>query len=511
MLLQSLRKNRSAREASKQSMHNQTGTISAREIGRAAWQLVVLLVGAAAIAQAAPDDWSRFRGPNGSGVAETKRLPAEIGPEKNVEWKTPLPAGHSSPILSGNRIFLTAADGEELLTISLDRKTGKILWQREAPRQRSEKLHPRNNPASPSPAVDGKRVFVFFPDFGLLAYDFAGKELWRLPLGPFNNIYGMGASPIVIGDRVILVCDQSTNSFILAVGASDGRVQWKVDRAEAKSGHSTPIVYRPAGGGTQLLAPGSFLLTAYDVASGKKLWWVSGLSFEMKSTPVMDGETIYVNGYGSPENDPGSQVQVPAFETVLGRYDADKDQKLARSEVASDERLKSFFPFIDLAGDGVLDAGDWTYYGAAMATTNGMLAIRLGGSGDMSKSNLRWRYHRAVPQLPSPLLYEGVLYMVNDGGIVTSLRPRSGEVIAQGRLQGAVDNFYASPVAGDGKIYFVSLSGKVAVLKPGGSLDVIALGDLDDLCYATPAIADGHIYIRTRGALYSFSESGAVK
>ncbi len=449
-------------------------------------------------------DWSRFRGPNGAGVAETKGLPTEVGPAKNVVWKTPLPTGYSSPILSGNRIFLTALDGEKLFTVCLDRITGKILWKAEAPRPRQEKIDRRNNAASPSPAVDGRSVFVFFPDYGLLAYDFNGKELWRAPIGPFNNIYGMGASPVLADDLVILVCDQSTHSFIAAFSKANGKVRWKQDRPEAKSGHSTPILYVPKGGKKQLLVPGSFLLTAYEAETGKKLWWVNGLSFEMKSTPVMDGSAVYVNGYGSPENQPESLVPVPDFADALVKFDADRNKRISKAECESDARVKSSFDFVDLDSDGNLDENEWNYYQAAMASVNGILAIQPGGSGDMSKTNIRWQYHRAVPQLPSPLLYQGVLYMVNDGGIVTSFRPATGEVIAQGRLKGAIDKYYASPVAGDGKIYMVSESGKVAVLKTDGSLDPVAVSDLDDMVYATPAIADGRIYIRTRSALYAF-------
>ena len=141
-----------------------------------------------------------------------------------------------------------------------------------------------------------------------------------------------------------------------------------------------------------------------------------------------------------------------------------------------------------------------------MASLNGMVAIRLGGSGDMTDENIVWRYHRAVPQLPSPLLFQNVLYMINDGGIATSFRPATGEVIARGRIKGAVDHYYTSPVAADGKIFFVSESGKVAVVRPGGSFDVLAVNDLGSPTYATPAIADGRIYIRTVDVLWAFVE-----
>jgi outer membrane protein assembly factor BamB len=475
-----------------------------RRQGRAiAGVTVVLGLTVGARAQEGQEAWSRFRGPNGSGLSVGAGLPLEFGPDKNLRWKTDLPPGHSSPVLAGDRIFLTGFRDEKLLTLCLSQREGKLLWQREVSRERSEPRDKRNNSASPTPVSDGEAVYVFFPEFGLLAYDLEGRERWRLPLGPFNNVYGMGASPILALDQVVLVCDQSTGSFILAVGKHDGRLRWKTERPEATSGHSTPVLYQPGDGSLQVVVPGSFFLTAYDAKTGEKIWWVGGLSFEMKSTPVVAEGVFYIPGFGFPENQPGSQLAVPAFAEALKGEDRDGDGRLQKSELA-DERTRSRFHFMDLDGNGALEASEWAYYRAAMASENGLLAIRGGGRGDQSDSGVLWRYHKAVPQLPSPLLFQGVLYMVNDGGIVTSLDPASGKVIEQGRLQGAIDRYYASPVAADGKIFMVSETGKVAVLKPGGSLGVLVVNDLGELCYATPALAQGRIYIRTLGALYCF-------
>src|SRR5215813_4802133 len=140
-------------------------------------------------------DWPRFRGPNGSGVADASVAPGEFA--NSVVWKVPLPPGHSSPILSRTRVFLTALDGGKLYTYSIDRASGEIVWRRECPRSRVEPLDKRNSAASPSPAVDGSNVFVFFGDYGLISYTHDGQERWRTPLGPFQNVYGMGASPIL--------------------------------------------------------------------------------------------------------------------------------------------------------------------------------------------------------------------------------------------------------------------------------------------------------------------------
>jgi hypothetical protein len=163
-------------------------------------RLVVALVAAGVLSAAVPaaqnsaaTEWSRFRGPNGSGHAVGTEFPTEFNKTTNMVWRLALPPGHSSPIVWKDRIYLTAFRGEALFTIAIDRASGKLLWERQAPETKTRILDKRNNPASPSPAVEDDRVYVFFPDYGLLAYDAAGKELWQMRLGPFDNIYGMGA------------------------------------------------------------------------------------------------------------------------------------------------------------------------------------------------------------------------------------------------------------------------------------------------------------------------------
>jgi outer membrane protein assembly factor BamB len=461
------------------------------------------------ISAAPAGEWARFRGPNGSGLSEATRVPTEFGPDKNLLWRLPLPQGHSSPILFGNRIYLTAMRADEtLVTMAIDRSAGKILWEREAPKVPTRVVDKRNNPASPSPAVEENGVYVFFPDYGMVAYDAAGKQLWSMPLGPFNNIYGMGASPVIVGDNVVLACDQSLGSYVMAVNKRTGKVVWKVERPEAKSGHSTPILWRGPDGRDQILLPGSFLLTSYDAATGKKLWWVGGLSFEMKSTPVIGGErndTIYVNGYGAPVNDPGNKVTVPTADDVWPTADADKNGVLSKAEFPKFTQA-FWFEVADLDTNGSLNKDEWAYYRAALDSENGMLAIRLGGSGDMTDKAIRWKYQRSVPQLPSPLVHQGVLYMVNDNGIVTTLHPETGAVIKQGRLTGAPGAVFASPIAADGHVYFSTEAGAIVIVSPGGELNVKQVNNLGEEVYATPAVADGRLYVRTTQALYAFGQ-----
>jgi hypothetical protein len=465
-----------------------------------------MLVGLASVVALGAEpatEWSRFRGPNGSGISSASKIPTEFGPGRNQLWRLPLPQGHSSPILFGDRIYLTGFRGDTLVTMAIDRMQGKVIWEKAAPPVKTRIIDKRNNAASPSPAVEDDGVYVFFPDYGLVAYDAKGAELWTMPLGPFNNIYGMGASPIIVGDLLVLSCDQSLGSYVMALEKRTGKVRWKVDRPEARSGHSTPILWRGPDGKDQILLPGSFFLTAYDPPTGKKLWWVGGLSFEMKSTPVIGGDTIYVNGYGAPVNDPGNKVSVPSADDVWKTADADGNGALSKTEFPKFTPA-FWFDVADLDTNGALSKDEWSYYRAALDSENGMLAIKLGGSGDMSSTAMRWKYQRTVPQLPSPLLYGGVLYMINDNGIVTVLNPDTGAMIKQGRLAGAPGPHFSSPVAADGYVFFTSEAGAVVVVKPGEDLTPVAVNDLGEDAYATPAFADGRIYVRTVAALYAF-------
>jgi outer membrane protein assembly factor BamB len=454
--------------------------------------------------------WTRFRGPNGTGISDAKGLPREFGPEKNVIWKAPLPPGHSSPVLTRTHVFVTAFEGEKLFVIALDRASGRTVWRREVPRVNKGRLDGPNNPASPSPVTDGDRVFAFFQDFGLIAFTSGGRELWRLPLGPFNIFYGFGASPVLVDGTVILPVDQDSGSYLLGVDGRSGKVRYKVDRPGVISGYSTPTVYEPQGGPKQVIIPESFQLSSYSVADGRRVWWVRGLACEMKSVVSLDSNTLYVNGWGFPQNQPGTQVPTVPFDEGLKRYDRNGDGRVGKEEISGtgpmDKMLSPKYGFaaFDLDRNDALDAKEWDVFRSMLASENGLLAITLGGAGDMTASAIRWKYQRPVPQVPSTLLYGGSLFMVNDSGILISFDPATGDVIKQGRLKGAIDKYFASPVGADGKVYLASQDGTVSVVEAKGQWEIVSVNALGDEVFATPAIADGRIYVRTKTALYAF-------
>lgn len=462
-----------------------------------AWLSLLLAVRLAAA------DWPQFRGPNATGVSDETNLPVQFGPENNVVWKTPLPPGHSSPSVAGDKIFLTAFEGEKLFTFGLDRATGRVLWRREAPRHRKQELHDNNSPASATPATDGKNAYAFFADFGLLAYGPDGNELWRLPLGPFNNPFGHGASPILAGDLVLQVCDQDANSFLIAIEKNSGRVRWRAERPHAQRGYATPVLYRPPGGGTQVLVIGSYQLNAYRLDTGKPVWWVRGLPWQIKPTPVVTDQAIYFVTY-SGESDPGQQEIVPPFREALAKLDTNKDGRLSKDEIVDPRAKNRFDEYLDLDDSGYLEERDWQQFRERRAGENSLRAYRLGGEGDVTERNFLWKNSRSLPNVPSPLFYRGVLYTLKEGGILTSFDVKTGEILKQERLKGAPGAYYSSPIGADGKIYAISEEGKAAVIGAGAQWELLAVNNLRDGCKATPAVAGGRLYVRTYSALYCF-------
>jgi outer membrane protein assembly factor BamB len=449
--------------------------------------------------------WQRFRGPNGTGISDSTGLPLEFGPGRNLVWRTPLPPGHSSPVVGNRLVFVTAFEGDKLFVIAVNRKDGGIAWQREVPRTRADRIQKPNNAASPTPVTDGGNVYAFFQDFGLISFDEKGRERWRLTLGPFNVYYGFGASPILVDDRIILACDQDATSYLIAVNRNTGRVLWRVDRPGVISGYSTPVVWQPKGGARQIVIPESFQLSSYSLDDGRRVWHVNGLACEMKATPSLSGDMLFINGWGWPENQPGRQIYLTPFEEALTKHDTDRDGKISRDEMPH-ERLKHeiYFKSFDTDQDGGLNQKEWDLCRAMMAAENGLLAIALGGVGDTTSTAIRWRYQKPVPQVPSTLVSGGVLFMVNDSGILISFDPATGDLIKQGRLKGAIDKYFASPVGAEGRVYLISQDGTVTVVKAVGDWEVLAVNALDEEVFATPAIAGGRLYIRTTSALHCY-------
>lgn len=462
---------------------------------------VLLLCVWAASLPAAAAEWNQFRGPASSGLADEKAdPPVEFGPERNVLWKAALPPGKSSPVFAGQRIFVTAHDGDQLHTIALDRRTGKELWRQTVQRPRKEARHKLNDPAAPTPVTDGRNVYAFFADYGLATYTVSGKPLWQKPMGPFVSLQGVAASPLLIGERLFVVCDQTRDSFIEAVDTRSGKTLWRQERPPAPAGvYASPNVF-VRNGQPELIVPGVFDLIAYQPATGEKLWWVNGLPGQPKSSAFAIGDTVYCSAKGGAENN----VTVVPYAEAKSGYDKNQDGRLTSDEMPA-QLLKALFRHLDATGDGSLDEAEWGRVREFFAAKSMAAAIRPAGHGDLSSQAVLWRHERNIPDVPTALVYRGVMYLVQSGGILTALDAATGALRKQGRVPQALGDYYSSPIAAAGRVYVTSQAGRVTVVKAGAEWDVLATNDLGEECYATPAALGKVLYVRTSTALYAFS------
>ncbi|MEX2264055.1 MAG: PQQ-binding-like beta-propeller repeat protein [Bryobacteraceae bacterium] len=430
---------------------------------RASWIALLATVVLSRFAGAAENGgkvwWPQFRGPNSSGVGEG-RPPVHFGPNQKVLWKIAVGSGLSSPSVWAGRIFLTEFDrtNKQLATVCIDRRTGKVLWRRTVAAGEIEKVHEIGSPATPTPATDGERVYVYFGSYGLVCYDLDGNQQWekRLPLP--ENPYGAVASPIVAGELVVLN-HQGKDSYLLGVNRRDGRTIWKTDRSSFQYGWSTPVHWRHGGIDEIVVLGGDFKpnqrLMAYNLADGAERWWVGGLPPCGKSTPVIGGGLLFL---AAPDI-----ILEPAAE----RRNPDRAAQFYANNAAR------------------------------------VLAVRPGTRGDVSQTNIAWSESRGVPGVPSPLYYNGRLYSFRNGGIVFCRVAKTGKLVYSGRLE-ALGEYYSSPVAADHKVYIASAEGVVVVLDAREELKVLARNKLDGAILATPALVDGKIYVRTESHLYAF-------
>jgi outer membrane protein assembly factor BamB len=433
-------------------------------------------------------------------------LPAELGPDTNVLWKTAPPPGHSSPVVAGDRVYLTAVRQKRLVTLALDRHSGKLRWEAEAPARAFEKVHKIGSHAQPTPAADRERVVSFFGSAGLFCHDKAGKLLWHLPMGPFQNDFGASSSPIIVGERVLLCQDHDENSFLAALDKRTGKTVWKTDRSEFLRGFSTPMIWDVAGR-KQVVVAGTLRVAGYDLETGKEVWTARGIARTICATPAVgDDGRLYVSGWAA-GGDPGAAIAVERFDDVIKRLDKNGNGKLERSEL-TDHPFAERFTQVDTNGDGSITRAEYERFRELFRKgRNAVLAINPGGRGDVTASHVAWMNTRQVPFCASPLYHGGLVYTVKDGGLLACLDPRDGKPLKFGRLPDA-GSYYSSPVAGDGKIYLLSVSGCLSVIQAGRDWKVLSTSDFGEAVYATPAIADGRIYLRTWGHLYCFGVTG---
>jgi outer membrane protein assembly factor BamB len=428
--------------------------------------VVTLLVGASALSRG--QDWPSFRGPGAAGIADGQNLPGDwdVKAGRNVRWKADVPGvGHSSPIVWGDRVFVSTAVSSDPKAgirtgqygdvepvndatrhswrlFAIDRRSGKIVWERVAHEGTPKtKRHPKSSQASSTPVTDGQRVIVWFGSEGLYAYDFKGKELWKRDLGVLNAgwfydpdyEWGIGSSPIIWQNLVIVQCDIQKNSFIAAFDVATGEPVWRTSRDEIPS-WSTPTIF-DSFGRAELVTQATGFSRGYNPVSGEELWRLSGNSEITIPTPVVGpGLVIVTNGY---------RGVTPIYAIKPG------------------------------------SKGDIT------------------PKGDETKNDaIAWSTKRGGPYIPTPLIYRDQLYLLQGNGGVAAHDVRTGQRIYQERLVATGGSFSASPVAADGKVYFASEDGDMYVVQAGPKFELLATNPIGEILMASPAISEGVLYVR---------------
>ena len=398
-------------------------------------------------------DWPQFRGPDGQGHSDAKGIPVEWSEGKNVKWKMPVPGqGFSSPVISGGQIWMTGSEnnGKSLHAICLDLATGNLLHNIEViTTDDAGPRHRLNGYASPTPVLDEKYVYVHFGPRGTVCLNRNGKIIWKNTGVKYNVIQGGASSPILHGDLLLLTCDGIDFQFIVALEKETGKVRWKQPRAHleaaakkrsiAKMSYSTPLI-QSINGKNQLVCSGADHVAAYDLGTGRELWWMPYDGFSIVGRPSYGNSLFYVVG-----------------------------------SIRQDHFC--------------------------------VYAVRP-GDGQLKPDEIVWKYSKSVPHVPSPLLVGREIYFVHDGGVATCLDALNGKPLWQERLGG---NHDASPIEIRNRLYFLNREGKATVLTAGRKFEVLATNQLEGTFKASPAVADGALFLRNESHLYRIESTKAAR
>jgi outer membrane protein assembly factor BamB len=483
------------------------------------------------LAGAAPifaGDWPGFRGPNGAGIAEEEKPPVHFGPTSNLVWQAELPPGLASPVIWKDRLFVLAAEGGKLTTICFDRLSGRVIWTKSVLVENLEPVQEANSHATSTPVTDGKAVYVYFGSFGLLAYNFSGEELWRkpLPMPKTSQDQGTGTSPVLAEGKLILFVQIGSESRLLAVSPEDGHDLWQAPMPIFNNTYSTPVVWQEQGRGfVGLVCAQRF--TAFALADGQEAWWVNGLGFQACSTPVAVGDRLVIATAGV-QGEASNMTPPPPFEEMIQKYAHDGDGLIAY-DVIPDEllftdrktsdgkgnmSLKRALQLVGVKNGVKLDRDHWeacrarlTGFRSGKYNQTSVLTVRSGGKLDVTSSQVMWRQTKAVPEIPSPLVWQGRLYLIRSGGLLSCRDLESGTQIYDNRID-SPGGYFASPVLADGRIYLASDRGAITVVKAGDAFEVLAHNDLGDPVIASPAIAENVLYIRSAHRLWALGLKG---
>ena len=500
------------------------------DLAGVAARLRILLLGLLAAAAAADrlraDDWPQFRGPNCSGISATSQdLPVEFSATENVRWSAAIGDGVGGAAVVAGRAFVAGMTANDIVSLTaFDSRTGQKLWQRDWPTGPLAEVHQTNSPASSTPAADAERVYFYFSSLGLLTVDAAsGRDVWRreLPVPFFVFKWGAGMSPVLYRDMVLFCQDDDLNPALYAFHRATGAQLWKDDRRDMAVNYSHPVI-NTVDGQDEIVVAGTGLLVGYDPSTGQRRWYAKTLLRNIKTTPVCSDGVVYISVQSSGI---ANQWLAAVDQAETGNKDGKVDKQEIQAYVGQTPIPGAFFQKTfdrgDANGDGFLEGAELdaaflqpdNFAGARFtavgesAAEECIVAVRGGGSGDVTASHVLWKHPtRHTDHIVSPFVSAGRMLLVKGGGISTVFDTRTGTPLRGPKRIANASDYFASPIAGDGKIYVAGENGKIVVLRDAPDYEVLAVNDVGGSIVATPAIADGAVYVRTRHKLLCIAE-----
>ncbi|MGW8315047.1 MAG: outer membrane protein assembly factor BamB family protein [Bacteroidales bacterium] len=474
--------------------------------------------------QAQEPNWPQFRGINCSGLAGADQHPPfDLDMTKHLIWKTSLNTGQSSPCIWGEMIFLTGFDdiSHSLNIFAINRDNGAVRWEKDLKVDTTEQVHRVSSQANATPATDGNIIVFYFGSYGVLCFDFDGNLLWERKMPVPETVHGMGTSPVITGELVLLnLLGQINDPCLLALDKSKGTVVWKYTSESAEGewvdSYSTPVIYRD-----RVIIYRSRDIGAYSIKTGQQLWNFPTGTGDAVCTPVMANGLLYFTVFTTMGNT-SMLDQYIDFNILCADYDVNGDRQInkeegmnitflnypEKSDIADTIPLSAMFGMFDQNQDQQMDSleyeGMWVYC-RSFYDRQGIKAIRLGGKGEIGMDHFVWGNPDQVPHVTSPLYLDGRVYEIKSGGILSCFRSDDGTLLYRERI-GAGGTYFASPVAAGKLIYLAARNGVITVIEAGDAMKVVSRSDLDETIAATPAIVDNKIYIRTDHSLYAFGQ-----
>ncbi|MGD9724156.1 MAG: PQQ-binding-like beta-propeller repeat protein [Pirellulales bacterium] len=477
------------------------------------------------------DDWPQFRGPNCLGIAtQAGTLPVKFSSTQNVRWMAPVGDGVGGAAVVDGRVFVSGMTGQETVSLfAFDAKTGHQLWQRDWPTGPLSEVQQTNSHASATPAADSKRVYFYFSTLGMQALDTkTGADVWRHPLPtPFFVFkWGAGMSPVLYGDMLIFCQDDDLNPALIALDRATGKERWRDDRFDMAVNYSHPII-NTFEGRDEIVVAGTGMLIGYDPGTGRRRWYAKTLLRNIKTTPVAVAGVIYISVQSSGI---ANQWLAAVDQADTGNSDGKVDRKEIRAYVGESKTLDAFlertFDRGDANADGYLQGAELdrafmhpdNFAGTTFASLGDsaaeefILAVRGGGSGDVTATHVLWKHPtRHTDHIVSPLVSDGRMLLVKGGGISTVFDTATGRALRGPKRVANATSYFASPVLGDGKIYLAGENGVIAVLADGADYEELAANDVGDNIIATPAISAGALFVRTRTKLLCIADDAVKK